>query len=334
MGMSTKLYNGLKADVSSMAEFVILKKHIQELVERFYVGKFEELVTNVYKCYIKAILKEKHASEEIFIDALGNGLGFLLSEEREVFSHFGKDFESSLNFAESILDRCEIEKDTVIYYKAMILIAITEVLSRVIVQKGMGRLAMRDESSRLKDLDTTVFLYPMEDKCLLYPSDARYKKDGKTHYLQDELLKLPQIEDYHYQNNSDMPGDVTEEQWEKRIEDWDIALEVDRNPLGFLSFGMKIEADNFSAMPIKSFMFCDDASELEEMIEHYLKDVDDKSIIRGIKDDWIFYEEFILPKSLESKLNKSFKMFYDFRDNIQEYRKKYQHFDQYLENLL
>lgn len=332
--MSTKLYNGLKADMSSMTEFVILKKHVQELVERFYVGKFEELVTSVYKCYVKAILKEKHASEKIFIDALGNGLGFLLSEEKEVFNRFGRDFERNLKFAEMILERCEIEKDTVFYYKAMILIAITEILSRVIVQKGMGRLSISDESSRLKDLDTTVFLYPMDDKCLLYPIDASYKKNGKTHYLQTELLELPQVEDYHYQNNSDMPDDVTEEQWEKRIEDWDVALEVERNPLGFLSFGMKIEADNFSAMPIKSFMYCDDEAEINEMIEHYLKEVDDKSIINGIKDDLIFYKEFIEIKSSEAIEKQSFRAFFKFRDNIEDYRKKHEYLDAYFKDLL
>ncbi len=332
--MSTKLYNGLKADMSSMAEFVILKKHVQELVERFYVGKFEELVTNVYKCYIKTIIKSKHASEDMFIQALGSGLGLLFEEDREKLKRFGRDFERMLGFSESILEGAGIEKETSYYYKSMILIAITEVLSRVIVQYGMGRVSFSDETSRLRDLNKTVFVYPMEDKCLLYPIDAGYEKGEERYDLFAELLKLPQIKDYHYQNNSDMPEDVTLEEWNRRIEDWDTALEVERNSLGFLSFGMKIEADNFSAMPIKSFMFCDDDKDLKTLVDYYLKDISDEKIISGIKDDLIFYKEFIDIKSSEAREKQSFRAFFKFRDNIKEYRKKHEYLDVYFKDLL
>lgn len=332
--MSTKLYNGLKADITTLKELKELKRDVQHLVERFYVGKFEEIVSQVYVCYIKALLKSKHASSDIFVYALGSGLGLLFEEDRKQLEKFNEDFERMLRFAESALKDSGIERESPYYYKSMILIAMTEVVSRVIVQYEMGRLSFSDETTRLRDLTKTVFVYPMEDKCLLYPIDASYEKGKERYSLLSEMLKIPQIKDYHYQNNTDMPDDVTLEEWNKRIEDWDTALEVERNSLGFLSFGMKIEADNFSAMPTKSFLFCDEGVDLKERLDYYLKDINDEKIISGIKDDLIFYKEFIEIKSSEAREKQSFRVFFKFRDNIKEYRKKHEYLDAYFKDLL
>ena len=97
---------------------------------------------------------------------------------------------------------------------------------------------------------------------------------------------------------------------------------------------MKIEADNFSAMPIKSFMFCDDDKDLKALIDYYLKDISDEKIISGIKDDLIFYKEFIDIKSSEAREKQSFRVFFKFRDNIKEYRKKHEYLDAYFKDLL
>lgn len=326
--MSTKLYNGLKADLTTMAEFSILKKELKNLVNRFYVGKFETLVLSTYETYIKTILMRKHACN-LFVESFANASGFIMPEEQDAFKKYENVFERKLNFAEKALENTNIKDD--VYYKALILIAINETVSIIVQQYDDGLLNIPKEDNDLEELKTIVFIYPMEDKCLLYPIDSSYKKNGKDIEIVAELLKFSLISDYHYQNNSDKPDNVTSNEWKKRIKDWNIALDVENNPLGFLSNGIKVESNNFNALPIKRFRF---SGTVKEDVTELLNQVNFDGVLLTIKDEIIFQTEFLNKKSTQSKISKMMGNLMEFKKNKEKYYKQYETLDNKINHLL
>lgn len=326
--MSTKLYDGLKADITTMAEFSDLKRELQNIVERFYVGKFEKMVLSTYETYIKRALKEKHAIN-IFADSFASALGLFSLEDKKRLEDYNQDLERNLEFAEVVLKNTNIEDD--LYYKALLLIAINETIATATAQYSNKMLNFSKERNDLDRLETVIFVFPMEDKCLLYPIGASYVKNGKSYHMLDDIKDIPCVSDYHYQNNSDMPEDVTLEEWEQRIKDWDIALNIESNPLGYLSAGMKVEASNFSALPVKSFLF---SEMVEEDVLEFLGRINFDNVIQSIKDDLIFYSEFVDVKISDSVASKFMNNFIKFKENKEDYRKKYSFLDNKFKNLL
>lgn len=72
------------------------------------------------------------------------------------------------------------------------------------------------------DYNCEVVLFPLKDKTLLMyfgNSDLRKVVDN-----------LPYLSDYHYQNQTDKPENVSEEEWNQRKKDWDEALSRDGIP--------------------------------------------------------------------------------------------------------
>jgi Leucine-rich repeat (LRR) protein len=75
-----------------------------------------------------------------------------------------------------------------------------------------------EKRDTLVDFDFAVAVYPIRDKIL-----ARYFTEQNIF----EKLWLSQdfVKDYHYQNQTDQPEKISEEDWDTRAKDWDIALE-------------------------------------------------------------------------------------------------------------
>ena len=75
-----------------------------------------------------------------------------------------------------------------------------------------------------------IIFYPLKDKTLfqIFTNSQRYN-DLFGYYIYDEDLKKDVycngkydfVSDYIYYNNTDMPDDLTEEEWKKREKDWD-----------------------------------------------------------------------------------------------------------------
>lgn len=81
------------------------------------------------------------------------------------------------------------------------------------------KLKNTSNSVRLFDLDFeyTVMLFPCNDKTLL----LYYTEEP---VLQEHFLKLSYTSDYHYQDSSDRPDNISKEEWKKRMLDWEFVL--------------------------------------------------------------------------------------------------------------
>ena len=72
------------------------------------------------------------------------------------------------------------------------------------------------EYNPVYDISSSLQIFPLKDKIL-------FTFYG-TSSLEQILEKEPDIEEYHYQNQSDMPEDMSEEEWEQRRIDWERAM--------------------------------------------------------------------------------------------------------------
>lgn len=80
------------------------------------------------------------------------------------------------------------------------------------VEKAM----QEPEYSPVFDISANLQIFPLRDKILFtfYGS----------HSLEQILETEPDIEEYHYQNQCDMPEDISEDEWEQRRIDWNMAI--------------------------------------------------------------------------------------------------------------
>ena len=67
-------------------------------------------------------------------------------------------------------------------------------------------------------LECNVALIPLKGRILVL-----YYGNIRSEYLQ-AFESLTEVEDYHYQNSTDKPDDVSQKAWNKRKFDWDLAL--------------------------------------------------------------------------------------------------------------
>ena len=92
----------------------------------------------------------------------------------------------------------------------------------------------------MKDTDNKEYsLFYEEDenyecKCFIYPEKLKSKKGGfylfnaiqprrgSSEEMEIAFKNIPQIEEYNYWNNTDRPENITQAQWNKRYNDWEI----------------------------------------------------------------------------------------------------------------
>jgi hypothetical protein len=67
------------------------------------------------------------------------------------------------------------------------------------------------------NFEYSVLLFPLENKTLM----MFFCQNIKFHR---HFMSLPYVSDYHYQNSSDKPENISQEDWNKRSSDWDTVL--------------------------------------------------------------------------------------------------------------
>ena len=82
---------------------------------------------------------------------------------------------------------------------------------------------MIEDSGILFDYHCDICLYPLADRILGQVFSGR-KEYTKIWFEYDGIV------DYHYQDQTDIPENITNEEWEQRRKDWDTAL-PDDNPI-------------------------------------------------------------------------------------------------------
>ena len=83
-----------------------------------------------------------------------------------------------------------------------------------------------DLSSAFKDISIEqakmVYIPHNDDIFAMFFSSYRYEK---------YILQNDNFSDYHYQNQTDQPEDISDEEWEQRKKDWDEAIGPDYIPI-------------------------------------------------------------------------------------------------------
>ncbi len=129
------------------------------------------------------------------------------------------------------------------------------------------------------DLLTNCAVFPMEDKTLI----LWYCEIREITKLWNDL---PFIHDYYYQNSTDRPDNISEAGWNKRIEDWNIALGGD-------GWGKPID---------NGYIFTFHRREIPLLYIIEDKFVYDLNVVTGIPDSFVIPDEKRKKKILLSKL--------------------------------
>ena len=108
--------------------------------------------------------------------------------------------------------------------------------------------AYEDSASRLRidsdfDYNCSVVIIPLEDKQLLM-----YFGNPE---LQEVVRNQPWLSDYHYQNQTDHPKSISDDEWEERRVTWEKAIGPDYRPINYgLGFTLFDSAYDFIGVNI------------------------------------------------------------------------------------
>lgn len=113
------------------------------------------------------------------------------------------------------------------------------------------------------DISASLQVFPFEDKILLlfYGNSV----------LEELLLYEADIEEYHYQNQSDIPEDMTEEEWNERYLDWKSAMPTFVPPR--TGFGVQLVCEYDLPFTVEDFFLDDEFEEYKKPLEYRLKQV-------------------------------------------------------------
>ena len=151
---------------------------------------------------------------------------------------------------------------------------------------------------RCLDTKNEIVLFPAEDKTLILAfgdiitrilQQETTGRDGKK----PELKTVSQIKDYHYQNQTDQPENISDEEWEQRCRDWQKAIPS----MVPSKDGMVIELTNCDT--VSSSVYLNDNDQLipyippkEERIDLLARDLTQKSLTNLARDDTTIIEKW------------------------------------------
>ena len=110
---------------------------------------------------------------------------------------------------------------------------VKEILARYFDNKAYDDSQSNRRIDSCFDYNAEVTIIPMENKTLLM-----YFGNPD---MRDFVTKMPCLSDYHYQNQTDQPASISDEEWEMRRRDWEKALGNDGVPS---KHGMTIQLFN------------------------------------------------------------------------------------------
>ena len=217
--MSVKIYDGLKYKYKDLND----------------VGKFHRKLINIIQEHYSLIYNQKMSC-------------FCLDVVLTVIAFHSSDLKSYIN---SIVDR---------HFYCFNDEAVSDHVSERVVEAVMNVLEKEDwedddfESlfSLIKSIATTmnflfvtdsifkhviqtkISLYYNDDYVLFIPHDDTDSSGrGSGGILHQRLLKISGVEEYEYQNSTDKPDDISEENWEKRYDEWKIASSSFQQDMNF-----------------------------------------------------------------------------------------------------
>ena len=130
-----------------------------------------------------------------------------------------------------------------------------------------------DEKNLKNDFSSKFSVVSFEDTGYFY-----FMFFTKNNYIKMFENDFPSLEDYHYQNQVDMPDDVSEEEWDKRSEKWDELM-----PSGIPAKDGIVTS--IELIPYK--IEFDIRENFKELIDNVIKDIDIKSRYKNLYQQYI-----------------------------------------------
>ncbi len=194
--MSTKIYDAYSIKQMSLYELNTKINEWRDLVQDCALKKYVQLYIRKYIYYLD------------FKNRFG------IDECNKKIQYYDNQYFSTKKYVWSILSKI---------YTALVNddIALLKLYIKLYLEEEMKpKERPFDGYSHL--FKSTLYLYPLKDKLLcMYFGDASYRL-----LLED----LPEFDNYHYQNQTDRPEEISEEDWTKRLNDWTDAIGNDFIP--------------------------------------------------------------------------------------------------------
>lgn len=211
--MSTKIYNGFKIkhlnlkeqlefnnEVTKLAETHFLDLYANLLADKLvtfidhisyldYNKDYEKLEDYLKKCYrkqypVEKILRDSRFGASIDID-INNVIKTLSMSYYSVFTFINNILEEDLKFGEISKDIMSIESD----------------------------------------VESTLVLFPItKKKTLIMTYSENFTNFFRKLCNDKSFCEKYELEEYHYQNQTDKPDDIPQRSWTQRKKDWDKAL--------------------------------------------------------------------------------------------------------------
>ncbi len=158
----------------------------------------------------------------------------------EYFSQSKSIFIKTLSsfVVKDIIDRISVEKDPILYSLSKYDFNLTKGHAYSIedyLDKIRFNLPCLIDESQKRDFDWdfsyTISLYPTSNQCTLLIINSEQEELYKI------ISKMPEIKYYPYWDNTDRPENVSEEDWDKRSDEWDSVLSAGK--IGSINFEIK-----------------------------------------------------------------------------------------------
>lgn len=189
--MSLKIYNGYIFDKEySLQDLSLRMKHLRLIVNKEVKKQIYQIVINEFSYY------------------------YNYSKLHDI-DHIQKKMEDSLKLDKEIL-RCLIEKKWSLMYM-YIMLRTKEKVSDISALQSVALVPLCDKYNY--DFRCSLHIYPLRKKLL-----ALYI--GRDN-LQNLISIQPYLSDYHYQDQTDKPEKISDEEWELRKQDWEEAIGPD-----------------------------------------------------------------------------------------------------------
>lgn len=183
--------------------------------------------------------------------------------------------------AKTIAELCTVKLDEALVHQKEkpkdVLTSVTiEVMDRV---RNIKKTQSRDPEV---DFESTASFFPMKDKTLVL-----LYTDQKE--LTSCWEKIPQVKDYHYQNQTDRPKKISQKDWNKREKDWEKVL-LNQTPAVPSQNSFSFTFTDDSTILTKEEVF-KNLPTLERRSNHWAKNLIFSEALKGV-DEKSFWDTF------------------------------------------
>lgn len=287
--MSTKIYNGLIFYPEKIDDLEYLKNKILNKLHKSYQYKLIETINKMYSIFAASIIKTQNFNISLK-DALIRSFDidiYKFKDNEKYINDFVNEERFYINF-DSILKNANYEnKNSDAFYNLIVLQILTNYTTKILVDKHFGKINTNG-SFIFSEFDMSVFLFPYKNKILLYVPDYSYYKNKKEHCLFKDIKNIKGVKDYHYQDQTDKPANISKKSWEKRDKTWQKVLSYKKQNSYDINNGLKLSIDNILSTKNFRINLFENINFLNKIVNEICIDKITKKIKNDYRDKKIF----------------------------------------------